>query len=926
MLGITTYISTDVSAIPLFWVLPLALYLLSFILVFSKWPIPWVGQPHTLMVVIQPLFLGAFLYLLMTHQVSPIWRSISFSILMFFMTAMVCHGEMARDRPSTKHLTEFYLLMSVGGMLGGVFNGILAPILFTYGLVELPIALSIACLIRPLPGRLAMVDRPLMVIFGGVVGGVCGFLLLSTSSIIMGPLVGIGMGALIGYLFSGDGLTEQILLGLFPRFGEWVDAKGKEFREQAQTPEGETAKKKKRKRKTPPDYYLLNYGIDIVLPLLVAVVMYWLLANQDWVAQSFQKFGKSWLGYKQSAAGSFGRWGAYAMMYGLPALLAFFMSPRPLRFGLAICAIVLVNGAHERSNEDQKLLERTRSYFGVLRVLKDEGSLRDMLRPDEVETILKIRRTNLSPTEANERASTEEKFIQALKANAPKGPFYPTRGYLGLLKTPAYQEFLIPPEYHYLMHGTTHHGLNYQKPQELRRLATTYYHRYGPVGVIFERFNWFPGPQNTYWADARMPASLAAVGNDPMVSLVNLWSEPPYACIGLGTGTMASYARPYQHMTFYEIDNKIRRFSLPMPKTGLYFQSAKKPYYNYLRDAIDRGAMIEVMMGDARQSMRLDVEAAREFERSGRKYVDGELKRVEGSPDSKVALEDPTLFLRDEELTDPKEKWRAGQLRDGSTYATQFRENYYHAIEVDAFSSDAIPVHLITKEAIEQYLDKMVPGGVLMVHTSNRHVDLPPPVIDIAHALGLEYRVVNCRGEKDPFANQLDEMRPNVASYSRGHFQSEYVMLAKPPESVTLRNALAARLSRRLKNLGMARFQKKVKADDPVVPVLLAENPVLYRHIQRALGKPSTTGDGLEGEALVEALTDGREGYLPEETTKVKEDLFYAVMNPRSGQFKTPPPGTPYQLWDVPAVPGRRVWTDDYANLLSVFRWGFGRW
>ena len=58
-------------------------------------------------------------------------------------------------------------------------------------------------------------------------------------------------------------------------------------------------------------------------------------------------------------------------------------------------------------------------------------------------------------------------------------------------------------------------GQNFTAPAELRRLATTYYHRRGPLGVVLERWNWFPGPANTYWADARLPASLVALAASP---------------------------------------------------------------------------------------------------------------------------------------------------------------------------------------------------------------------------------------------------------------------------------------------------------------------------------------------------------------------------------------------------------------------------
>src|SRR5207253_9701798 len=70
-------------------------------------------------------------------------------LLAFFVTALACHGEMAKDRPSAKHLTEFYLLMSVGGAIGGLFNGIIAPLIFPWGVVEFGLALCVAGLLRP---------------------------------------------------------------------------------------------------------------------------------------------------------------------------------------------------------------------------------------------------------------------------------------------------------------------------------------------------------------------------------------------------------------------------------------------------------------------------------------------------------------------------------------------------------------------------------------------------------------------------------------------------------------------------------------------------------------------------------------------------------------------------------------------------------
>ena len=66
----------------------------------------------------------------------------------FFMTALACHGELAKDRPTTRHLTEYFLLMSVGGALGGLFNAMIAPQIFV-GVAEYPIAIVAACFLRP---------------------------------------------------------------------------------------------------------------------------------------------------------------------------------------------------------------------------------------------------------------------------------------------------------------------------------------------------------------------------------------------------------------------------------------------------------------------------------------------------------------------------------------------------------------------------------------------------------------------------------------------------------------------------------------------------------------------------------------------------------------------------------------------------------
>jgi hypothetical protein len=145
MLGATTYITLDIAAIPLLWVIPLALYLLSFILVFAKWP----PALHRVLVGVLPLLLLALAFrMLYTVTKWPILATIGLHLLTLFLVAVFCHGELARTRPAPRYLTKFYLLMSLGGVLGGLFNALLAPLIFT-SIAEYNIALVLACFLLP---------------------------------------------------------------------------------------------------------------------------------------------------------------------------------------------------------------------------------------------------------------------------------------------------------------------------------------------------------------------------------------------------------------------------------------------------------------------------------------------------------------------------------------------------------------------------------------------------------------------------------------------------------------------------------------------------------------------------------------------------------------------------------------------------------
>jgi hypothetical protein len=146
MLGVTTYLSTDIAAIPLLWVIPLAIYLLTFILVFARRP----PIPHRVMVELLPIVVLPLLLVLASRATGPLALVLPVHPLVLFAVAMVCHGELARDRPSPRYLTAFYLWMSVGGVLGGVFAAVLAPLLFT-SVLEYPLTLVLGCLLARRP-------------------------------------------------------------------------------------------------------------------------------------------------------------------------------------------------------------------------------------------------------------------------------------------------------------------------------------------------------------------------------------------------------------------------------------------------------------------------------------------------------------------------------------------------------------------------------------------------------------------------------------------------------------------------------------------------------------------------------------------------------------------------------------------------------
>jgi spermidine synthase len=228
------------------------------------------------------------------------------------------------------------------------------------------------------------------------------------------------------------------------------------------------------------------------------------------------------------------------------------------------------------------------------------------------------------------------------------------RTFFGVLKVEQSQE----GNWHNLLHGATNHGKQ-SLDSTRREEPLTYYHRTGPIGQAFATWQ---GP----------------------------YAKTSIAVVGLGAGTLASYIRAGQSLTFYEIDPAIVRIS----------QTSR--YFTYYQAAQQRGANLQVIVGDAR------------------------LKLAE-APD-----------------------------------------HYYDLIVLDAFSSDAIPVHLLTREAMMLYLLKLTDNGVLALHISNRFLGLEPVLGNLARDLSLA-------GLKQ-FDDESDEQ-------FRDKSASDWVLLARRSEA-----------------------------------------------------------------------------------------------------------------------------------------------
>jgi hypothetical protein len=236
-----------------------------------------------------------------------------------------------------------------------------------------------------------------------------------------------------------------------------------------------------------------------------------------------------------------------SLLMDVPLVLALFAAAlliaRPLRFGLALAGVVTFCWIGQHRIPGEAILAQQRTPFGVLRVT--EHTSEDM-----------------------------EQLTQRM-----------------------------------LTQGTAMHGSCITEPASFLRHPTEHYHRKGPVGQVMRNLEWFRrpldelrNPPHGFWNDknrdnadddARIAASLIGLGAcGGFTPIAAGWSEPAYAFVGLGAGSLFTYAHPYQWVDAYELDPAIRVFSEADPPMFHYFQSARQ-----------RGVNANVIPGDGRRSL-----------------------------------------------------------------------------------------------------------------------------------------------------------------------------------------------------------------------------------------------------------------------------------------------------------------------------------
>lgn len=223
LLATTNKLCQDVAVIPFLWVLPLALYLLTFILCFdhARW------YQRSLFFGLFALGAGVVAYLLYAEHSAPLWLQVSGYAGTLFFACMICHGEVYRRKPAPRHLTGYFLVISAGGALGGFLVAVIAPFVFSR-YVELQIGL---CVLAYVVGIILLQDQDRRAAWGVAVGVLVAGLVVP---LLQESVLDDGLGAFWGGLksFYETHWKETLLMAgvLIVCFGDWRRAVQRDWR------------------------------------------------------------------------------------------------------------------------------------------------------------------------------------------------------------------------------------------------------------------------------------------------------------------------------------------------------------------------------------------------------------------------------------------------------------------------------------------------------------------------------------------------------------------------------------------------------------------------------------------------------------------------------------------------------------------------
>ena len=195
MMGGTLYLTTDIAPVPLLWIGPLSLYLLGYILAFARLPRAIVAGAGVLA---GPAVM-ILLFFLLSEMRYPTWAAFALHLGALFLVAVTWLGKLAATRPARAHLTEFYLWISVGGVLAGIFNALLAPLLFKTAAEYLLVLIVAASLMHRVrrrpeapPRRFSAKALGAEVAAGAVLGVLCAWLVSAPAPLSRVDLTAVG--------------------------------------------------------------------------------------------------------------------------------------------------------------------------------------------------------------------------------------------------------------------------------------------------------------------------------------------------------------------------------------------------------------------------------------------------------------------------------------------------------------------------------------------------------------------------------------------------------------------------------------------------------------------------------------------------------------------------------------------------------------